>query len=86
MTPATRNFLLELEGLFEYMVPVVRLFDYHKDQIKDMVSGKSFVATAPEGHIREGIVIKPFYNEIYDSRLGRVIVKAVSPEYLSRGK
>jgi RNA ligase (TIGR02306 family) len=37
------------------------------------------------GHIREGIVIKPV-DEMYDLRLGRVILKAVSPVYLSKQK
>lgn len=37
------------------------------------------------GHIREGVVIKPVV-EMSDLRLGRVILKAVSPAYLEKAK
>lgn len=35
-----------------------------------------------KGQIREGVVIKPI-QEMWDYKLGRVILKAVSPEYLA---
>lgn len=39
--------------------------------------------TLPGGHVREGIVIRPVL-ERYEDKLGRVILKSISEDYLLR--
>lgn len=48
--------------------------------LEKYMNGKS---TLFNKHVREGIVVKPI-RELYDLRLGRVTLKAVSPEYLEK--
>ena len=69
------NFLytLGLEG-----VPTLYSGPWSADKIV-YTSGKSTLAD----HIREGIVIKPT-TERYDERVGRVVFKSISEEYLLR--
>lgn len=63
-------------------VPVLFQGEYDDALIKAMVSGKTSVGFNYD-QMREGIVIRP-ETEGYDGRVGRVILKLISPEYLSR--
>jgi RNA ligase (TIGR02306 family) len=65
------------------IVPTVYLGPYSDEKVLEVMSGKSTIAN----NIREGVVIRLFY-ERYDpeNRLGRIIMKAVSPEYLEKSK
>lgn len=62
-------------------VPVLGIFKYDMDELKKMSSGPSLMPK-PEGDIREGIVVKPLVERMYNIT-DRVIVKFVSPEYLA---
>lgn len=64
-----------------YMVPIIARGIYSEPFILSLISGKSLLDAED---IREGIVIKPV-NERLDMKIGRVILKAVSPEYLEKG-
>jgi RNA ligase (TIGR02306 family) len=58
-------------------VPQLKIMAFGQDVI-DMVDGKAFAGT----HIREGIVVKPWPDEQFDSRLGRKVIKMISDKYL----
>jgi ATP-dependent RNA circularization protein (DNA/RNA ligase family) len=73
---AKRNYMYEY-GIPE--VPLVKYIKYDFEKIKEIVSGPSLVNGA--NHLREGIVVTPF-TEMYDRKVGRAILKFVSPEYL----
>lgn len=76
------EFWNELTNFGEYperVVPIIAEGLHSYDFVMKYVSGKSTVAS----HIREGIVIRP-KTEIYDDRVGRLCLKAVSPEYLEK--
>lgn len=60
-------------------VPIVYRGMYVADKIQELASGKSLIEGAD--HIREGIVIKPIIDR-HENRVGRVIMKIVSSEYL----
>lgn len=62
------------------LVPMIYEGPYNYDLIKTFIDGKSYLA---KDQIREGIVIKP-WQERWDGKIGRVILKAVSGEYLAR--
>lgn len=62
------------------VVPVVIVSPINDDLIERHMNGKSLFYS---GHIREGVVIKPVV-EMVDRKLGRVIVKVVSPAYLEK--
>jgi RNA ligase (TIGR02306 family) len=63
------------------VVPELAIVPYSADLIMSMVDGRSSLAD----HIQEGIVIKPL-TERWDERVGRVIVKLVSNQYMERAK
>lgn len=63
--------------------PILYVGPYNKELIEKWISGQTVIPGA--NHIREGIVIKPMA-ELWDQRIGRLILKAVSPEYLSKAK
>ncbi|MCP3685122.1 MAG: hypothetical protein GY861_20865 [bacterium] len=73
---------LFLSGKYEGLplVPFVELVKYDLDHLRSIVDGKSVL----DDHIREGFVIKPV-KERTDLSIGRVVLKLVSPAYLSRG-
>lgn len=52
-----------------------------------MAEGDSTVPGAPEGHIREGIVVRPVIERFDDRRggIGRVQLKLISNRYLDKG-
>lgn len=53
---------------------------------KSKASGQSLVASAPQGHIREGVVLRPMEELTVRTNggIGRLITKVISPEYSSR--
>ncbi|MDP6053309.1 MAG: hypothetical protein QF879_13265 [Candidatus Latescibacteria bacterium] len=57
----------------------LKYMEYNLKEIKELVSGPSLVYWAK--YLREGIVVTP-YNERCGRKVGRVILKFVSPEYL----
>lgn len=63
------------------MVPVLYRGPW-KQELLELAGGRSVIA--PD-QLREGIVIKPV-NERWDDRVGRVILKCISDEYLVRKK
>lgn len=62
-------------------VPVLGRFPFEDEKVRKLVDGKSQVVGS--NHAREGIVIKPIVTR-YDQRLGRIILKIVSPVYLEK--
>lgn len=71
--------LYKLEGL--NFVPHIYRGPYSKEIVEHNLSGMSKIEGAP--NIREGIVIKPI-KERFDRKIGRVALKAVSPEFLEK--
>lgn len=69
-----------LEGAYVY-VPILYRGVLEENTIEDLMNGKTTIPNTT--HVREGVVVKPI-NEMWDDRHGRIILKAVSPEYLSR--
>jgi len=61
-------------------VPVLYRGPYSKDIMNKLYTGKT---TISNDHMREGIVIKPL-EERYDHKCGRVVLKAINPDYLTR--
>lgn len=59
-------------------VPVLYVGPFHKDKIKEFISGPSVLY--PGQLVREGIVIKPIKED--DSYIGRKILKCINEEYL----
>jgi RNA ligase (TIGR02306 family) len=62
-------------------VPFFGVGAYDPTSIEALASGRSMVPGA--NHLREGIVIRPLV-ERWDPRVGRVVLKLVSNEYLER--
>jgi hypothetical protein len=58
-------------------VPILYKGPYSLDKIKELSKGKAFSGT----HIREGVVVKPVV-ERTDPRVGRVVLKYLSDDYL----
>jgi len=63
-------------------VPELYTGPYSTDVVNEYTSGTESVS-GTEAHIREGIVIKPMV-ERKDMKLGRVILKSISGDYLTR--
>jgi RNA ligase (TIGR02306 family) len=55
---------------------------YDREEVEAAAVGPEQL-TGTESHIREGLVLRPLHERL-DSRLGRVIVKVISPDYLLR--
>jgi RNA ligase (TIGR02306 family) len=64
------------------MVPILFVGPYSKDTVMKYTVGKETVSGKAK-HIREGVVVKP-KNERNHPQLGRVILKSVSEDYLTR--
>jgi hypothetical protein len=64
-------------------VPILYTGPYTPALIDQFASGPSLIPGA--NHVREGIVIKPLI-ETWDISVGRLILKAVSADYLSKDK
>jgi len=64
-------------------VPLVYRGPFQQSLMKELCLGQSLVNGA--GNIREGVVCKPV-KERWDMQIGRVCLKWVSPDYLSRAK
>lgn len=60
--------------------PELYVGPYSLDKVKELSKGKTTVGEG-ETHIREGVVVKPVI-ERYDPKVGRVILKYVSEDYL----
>ena len=71
--------MVELLKPYFDIVPLVYRGEYQPDQLEEITSGQSKLAS----HRREGIVIKPIHERI-DLELGRVLVKSISSSYLLR--
>lgn len=68
--------------------PVLYWGPYSAEKVTELISGQSTVigpGSARVAHYREGIVIKPVVEE-WTMEIGRLILKAVSPEYLEKSK
>lgn len=63
-------------------VPVLYKGPYDKEKIEELANGKEQF-TGSEEHLREGGVLRPLH-ERRDEKLGRVILKVISPDYLLR--
>jgi RNA ligase (TIGR02306 family) len=77
------------EGLDSYAsllglerVPTLYRGPYSRDVVRELTDGMETVS-GEETHIREGVVVKPV-EERRDDKLGRVILKSVSGNYLTR--
>ena len=62
------------------MAPLLYRGPYSLDKVKTLSEGKTTIGEG-ETHIREGVVVKPVA-ERFDPKLGRVILKYVSDQYL----
>lgn len=62
-------------------VPAIYIGPYSIEAIKSVASGQTLINTAVASHIREGVVVKPLV-ERTDPKLGRVILKYLSDDYL----
>lgn len=69
------------------MVPLLEAGPYFKSKIESYLAGedKHKGNSVLADHIREGVCIRP-HKERWDARVGRVHLKAVSPEYLAKCK
>jgi len=63
--------------------PVLYIGPYNAETVRKFISGRSAIPGAD--HIREGIVIKPL-TEQWNPTIGRLVLKAVSPEYYEQTK
>lgn len=70
-------FTFRCEQLNLPIVPVLYRGPFHPDLINEYKTGKSMIGN----HMREGCVIKPVF-ERFHPKLGRVILKCISEEYL----
>lgn len=61
-------------------VPVLYSGPFSRDVLLALTDGST---TLGAGHIREGVVVTPI-SERYDNRIGRVALKNVSGDYLTR--
>lgn len=70
------------------VVPEIYVGKFESIQkIAEFSKGKTVLKSIADGsdvdHIREGVVVKPYNEEMYDHRVGRKILKYVSDEYLA---
>jgi RNA ligase (TIGR02306 family) len=60
-------------------VPILYVGDFDKEILKIVTTGNSLIAN----HVREGAVVR-LMKEREDKSMGRVIVKSINPDYLTR--
>lgn len=65
------------------MVPVLYKGQFSKEALEKTTTGNETVSGRGV-HMREGVVVKPYYQERRETRAGRCILKSVSPAYLLR--
>jgi RNA ligase (TIGR02306 family) len=70
-------FLARCEGHGVEVAPELARIPYSLEAVRPLASGRAFAGD----HIREGVVVKPLV-ERTDPRIGRVILKYISDEYL----
>lgn len=63
-------------------VPLLGRGEYSLDFIKDLSRGKTVL---PDQHIREGVVVKPVHERL-DPKIGRLVLKYLSDDYLLSDK
>lgn len=76
------EFVAVAEALDLPLLPLLYRGPFSDEAVWAAASGREQV-TGQEAHIREGVVVRPV-KERYDLELGRVILKAVSEDYLLR--
>ena len=64
-------------------VPFVMRAPFNMKLIEELAEQDSLVKTAPQGHIREGVVVKPIIERTHPA-IGRVQLKIVSNRYLGK--
>lgn len=74
------NFLSLCEDYGIETVPYLGAFPFSLDAVKNVSGGKTTLIEG-DGHIREGVVVKPL-TERTDPKIGRVVLKYLSDEYL----
>ena len=77
-------FAKRMGGLGIPLVPALAIEPFNKIRLAAITSGLTCDKDNPNSNIREGVVVKPVI-ERTDQALGRVILKSVSSEYLTRG-
>lgn len=65
-------------------VPILTVLPFHFRTLLDYAEGESAVGTAPAGHLREGIVVKPWRRERWVPSCGRVNLKIVANRFLEQ--
>jgi len=64
-------------------VPLVYSGPMNIELFSEIILGNTQLMDPKNAHMMEGVVIRPF-EEMYDSSVGRVILKLVSPRYLEK--
>lgn len=64
-------------------VPIVEITRFNQQAVEALAESDSQVPTAPPGHMKEGVVVKPM-NERFSPEIGRVQLKIVSNRYLGK--
>ena len=73
--------ILNTMRLYIPSVPTLYTGKLHQGIIREFTDGKD---TLSESHVREGIVIRTLDREYTNDKIGRVILKSISNDYLSR--
>lgn len=69
--------LMNQIGLSESIVPIIYRGGYDLDMIKNLSTGNTLLG---DYHLKEGVIVKPV-KERFDGKLGRVVLKFISPMY-----
>lgn len=69
------------DGVLGSRAPVLFRGPFEKPYLKELCSGETIIGNG--AHIREGVVVRPLEDR-WHPKIGRVILKYVSPEYLTR--
>ena len=72
---------IPIDDWHDHYVPILYIGMYSREIIEQYMNGNSTIPGAI--HMREGVVIKPF-RELWHPHIGRLVLKAVSPDYLGR--
>ena len=75
------DYLMDAYSLPFEQVPVLHTGEIAWHLIDSLTSGADTINGV---HIREGIVIRPLDNELKNGKIGRVILKSVSDDYINR--
>jgi hypothetical protein len=72
------DYMNPIDDWADHYVPILYVGRYSKALVEEYMNGKTTIGGAE--HVREGIVIKPV-KEIWHQHIGRLVLKAVSPDY-----